>query len=75
MLKDRDEAWNRVEALATKHPQYNLAMRRINNSTNPFITPPNVDGSPPDEENEIDQNSALTLEKIEAKANEVSGFC
>ena len=37
MLKDRDEAWTKVEALATRHPSFTNKGGLPNN--NPFITP------------------------------------
>lgn len=65
-MKDRDEAWIRVEALAMKHPNYNLS----NKTNNSYASPQHIDDSPPDEDGDNDQ-TPLTLEKIEAKANEV----
>ncbi|XP_043273643.1 serine/threonine-protein phosphatase 2A 56 kDa regulatory subunit gamma isoform-like isoform X3 [Venturia canescens] len=68
MLKDRDEAWNRVEALAMRHPNYKIVAKGSTNS--PYTLPQHLDSPPPDEDVENDQ-IPLTLEKIEAKANEV----
>lgn len=68
MLKDRDEAWNRVETLAMRHPNYTVvAHGTINNSHN---LSQHLDSPPLDEDGDNDP-SPLTLEKIEAKANEV----
>ncbi|XP_044013493.1 serine/threonine-protein phosphatase 2A 56 kDa regulatory subunit gamma isoform-like isoform X3 [Aphidius gifuensis] len=67
LVKDRDEAWNRVETLAMKHPNYNIvphgSQNNLNNSTMTLDSPPLDD----DGENDT---VPLTLEKIEAKANE-----
>ncbi|KAK0182604.1 hypothetical protein PV327_000724 [Microctonus hyperodae] len=66
-LKDRDEAWNRVESLAMQHPNYSvMAQGNLNNSYNQS---PHLDSPPLDEDGENDV-TPLTLEKIEAKANE-----
>lgn len=67
-MKDRDEAWMRVEALAMRHPNYNLSNKGTTN--NSYASPQHIDSSPPDEDGDTDQ-TPLTLEKIEAKANEV----
>lgn len=67
-LKDRDEAWNRVESLAMQHPNYSvMAQGNLNNSYNQS---PHLDSPPLDDDGENDV-TPLTLEKIEAKANEV----
>ncbi|KYM79806.1 Serine/threonine-protein phosphatase 2A 56 kDa regulatory subunit delta isoform [Atta colombica] len=68
LMKDRDEAWMRVEALAMRHPNYNVANKGTTNNTS-YISPQHIDNSPPDEDGDTDQ-TPLTLEKIEAKANE-----
>lgn len=85
-MKDRDDAWNRVEELAMKHPNFNT---KTNNkpfmnsiSTNPFLTdsgsflysksPPIINNSPPNDDIENKQNTALCMDKIETKTNEVS---
>ncbi|KAK0080166.1 hypothetical protein PV325_000358 [Microctonus aethiopoides] len=66
-LKDRDEAWNRVESLAMQHPNYSVvAQGNLNNSYNQS---PHLDSPPLDDDGENDV-TPLTLEKIEAKANE-----
>lgn len=67
-MKDRDEAWMRVEALAMRHPNYNMSNKGTTN--NLYTSPQHIDNSPPDEDGDTDQ-TPLTLEKIEAKANEV----
>jgi hypothetical protein len=67
-LKDRDEAWTRVEALAMRHPSY--AIKEVPNN-NPFIVPQSENNSTPDEDGENEQIT-LTADNIEAKANEVS---
>ncbi|KYN28842.1 Serine/threonine-protein phosphatase 2A 56 kDa regulatory subunit delta isoform [Trachymyrmex cornetzi] len=67
LIKDRDEAWMRVEALAMRHPNYNVANKGTTN--NIYTSPQHIDNSPPDEDGDTDQ-TPLTLEKIEAKANE-----
>lgn len=70
-MKERDEAWMRVEALAMRHPNYNMANKYIDTTNNTsYILPQHIDNSPPDEDGDTDQ-TPLTLEKIEAKANEV----
>lgn len=69
MLKDRDEAWNRVETLAMRHPNYKMIVKGTTN--NPYTLPQHLDSPPPDEDGDNDQ-IPLTLEKIEAKANEVN---
>lgn len=69
-MKDRDEAWMRVEALAMKHPNYSASAKGITNMTNTTISQQQLDSPPPDEDGDTDQ-TPLTLEKIEAKANEV----
>ncbi|XP_011503604.1 PREDICTED: serine/threonine-protein phosphatase 2A 56 kDa regulatory subunit gamma isoform-like isoform X4 [Ceratosolen solmsi marchali] len=68
LLKDRDEAWIRVEALAMRHPSY--ATKVVPNN-NPFITAQLENNSMPDEDGENEQ-IMLTADKIEAKVNEVS---
>ncbi|XP_014226687.1 serine/threonine-protein phosphatase 2A 56 kDa regulatory subunit delta isoform-like [Trichogramma pretiosum] len=65
MLQNRDEAWTKVEALAMRHPSYSNKSGVPNN--NPFINPLNNSATTED-----DCDNALTAEKIEAKANEVS---
>lgn len=69
MLKDRDEAWTRVESLAMRHPSYGSKGGVPNN--NPFITSQNDNNSPPEEDGENEQIT-LTAEKIESRATEVS---
>ncbi|XP_017755940.1 PREDICTED: serine/threonine-protein phosphatase 2A 56 kDa regulatory subunit gamma isoform isoform X1 [Eufriesea mexicana] len=69
LMKDRDEAWMRVEALAMKHPNYNATIKGITNTTPSTMSQQQLDSPPPDEDGDTDQ-SPLTLEKIEAKANE-----
>ncbi|CAL7939154.1 unnamed protein product [Xylocopa violacea] len=69
LMKDRDEAWMRVEALAMRHPNYNATIKGITNTTNSMILQQQLDSPPPDEDGDTDQ-TPLTLEKIEAKANE-----
>jgi len=69
-MKDRDEAWMRVEALAMKHPNYNVMSKGTTNNNMSYATPQHIDNSPPDEDVDTDQ-TPLTLEKIEARANEV----
>lgn len=70
-MKDRDEAWMRVEALAMKHPNYNVMSKgTTNNNTTSYASQQHMDNSPPDEDGDTDQ-TPLTLEKIEARANEV----
>jgi len=71
-MKDRDEAWMRVEALAMRHPNYNMTNKGTTNNTS-YTSPQHIDISPPDEDGDTDQ-TPLTLEKIEAKANEVLIF-
>ncbi|XP_033227027.1 serine/threonine-protein phosphatase 2A 56 kDa regulatory subunit gamma isoform isoform X2 [Belonocnema kinseyi] len=68
LLKERDEAWTKVEALAMRHPNYNLTTKGAQNL--PYSAMQQVDSPPPDEDGENDQ-APLTLEKIEAKAQEV----
>jgi serine/threonine-protein phosphatase 2A regulatory subunit B' len=70
LMKDRDEAWMRVEALAMKHPNYNVMSKGTTNNNMSYATPQHIDNSPPDEDVDTDQ-TPLTLEKIEARANEV----
>ncbi|XP_076249044.1 serine/threonine-protein phosphatase 2A 56 kDa regulatory subunit gamma isoform isoform X1 [Calliopsis andreniformis] len=70
LMKDRDEAWMRVEALAVRHPNYNATVKSSTNiNTNITISQQQLDSPPPDEDGDTDQ-TPLTLEKIEAKANE-----
>lgn len=70
-LKDRDEAWMRVEALAMKHPCYAMTVQGLTNTVaSTTISQQQLDSPPPDEDGDTDQ-TPLTLEKIEAKANEV----
>ncbi|KAL0118569.1 hypothetical protein PUN28_009320 [Cardiocondyla obscurior] len=69
LIKDRDEAWMRVEALAMKHPNYNNVTNKGTTNNTSYILPQHIDNSPPDEDGDTDQ-TPLTLEKIEAKANE-----
>ncbi|XP_031832124.1 serine/threonine-protein phosphatase 2A 56 kDa regulatory subunit gamma isoform isoform X2 [Nomia melanderi] len=70
LMKDRDEAWMRVEALAMRHPNYNVAVKGLTNTAaNTTISQQQLDSPPPDEDGDTDQ-TPLTLEKIEAKANE-----
>lgn len=74
MIKDRDEAWTRVETLAKNHPNYVLTVNETTN--NPFLLPQHMDSSldntvlMDEDELFVDQNP-LTVEKIEAKAQEV----
>ncbi|KAF3427679.1 hypothetical protein E2986_13868 [Frieseomelitta varia] len=70
LMKDRDEAWMRVEALAMRHPNYNATIKGVTNTTIGTILQQQLDSPPPDEDGDTDQ-TPLTLEKIEAKANEV----
>ncbi|XP_012275567.1 serine/threonine-protein phosphatase 2A 56 kDa regulatory subunit gamma isoform isoform X2 [Orussus abietinus] len=65
LLKDRDEAWVRVEALAMRHPNYQAANKSMANQS--YSLPQHLDSPLPDEDGD---QSPLTLEKIEAKANE-----
>ncbi|XP_076294062.1 serine/threonine-protein phosphatase 2A 56 kDa regulatory subunit gamma isoform-like isoform X2 [Lasioglossum baleicum] len=70
LMKERDEAWMRVEALAMRHPSYNTAVKGLTNTAaNLSISQQQLDSPPPDEDGDTDQ-TPLTLEKIEAKANE-----
>lgn len=69
-MKDRDEAWMRVEALAMRHPHYNMAITTKSTPNIPYSLTQHLDSPPPDEDGDTDQ-TPLTLEKIEAKANEV----
>ncbi|XP_076644485.1 serine/threonine-protein phosphatase 2A 56 kDa regulatory subunit gamma isoform isoform X2 [Halictus rubicundus] len=70
LMKERDEAWMRVEALAMRHPNYNAAVKGLTNTAaNLSISQQQLDSPPPDEDGDTDQ-TPLTLEKIEAKANE-----
>ncbi|KAF3427681.1 hypothetical protein E2986_13868, partial [Frieseomelitta varia] len=69
LMKDRDEAWMRVEALAMRHPNYNATIKGVTNTTIGTILQQQLDSPPPDEDGDTDQ-TPLTLEKIEAKANE-----
>ncbi|XP_035718875.1 serine/threonine-protein phosphatase 2A 56 kDa regulatory subunit gamma isoform-like isoform X1 [Vespa mandarinia] len=68
LMKDRDEAWMRVEALAMRHPHYNMAITKSTPNI-PYSLTQHLDSPPPDEDGDTDQ-TPLTLEKIEAKANE-----
>lgn len=65
MLKDRDEAWNRVESLAMRHPAYQANGSVPNN--NPFI-----EHNATNEDDNENEQPAYTNAKIEVKANEVS---
>ncbi|KAH0568437.1 serine/threonine-protein phosphatase 2A 56 kDa regulatory subunit gamma isoform-like isoform X4 [Cotesia glomerata] len=67
MLKDRDEAWNRVEALAMRHPSYTVVAKGLLNNSHNLSQ--HLD-SPPFDEDADNDATPLTLEKIEAKANE-----
>lgn len=69
-MKDRDEAWMRVEALAMKHPNYNATVKGVTNTSSSTISQQQLDSHPSDEDGDPDQ-TPLTMEKIEAKANEV----
>ena len=69
MLKERDDAWTRVEALAMRHPNYKVIVK--GNTNNPYTLSQHLDSSPPYDDGDADQ-TPLTLEKIEVKANEVS---
>ncbi|XP_008550356.1 serine/threonine-protein phosphatase 2A 56 kDa regulatory subunit gamma isoform isoform X1 [Microplitis demolitor] len=67
MLKDRDEAWNRVETLAMRHPSYTVVTKGLLNNSHNLSQ--HLDSPPLDEDADNDV-TPLTLEKIEAKANE-----
>lgn len=61
----------RVEALAMRHPNYTMNIKGLTNSTaSTTISQQQLDSPPPDDDCDTDQ-APLTLEKIEAKANEV----
>ncbi|XP_051154104.1 serine/threonine-protein phosphatase 2A 56 kDa regulatory subunit gamma isoform-like isoform X3 [Leptopilina boulardi] len=66
LFKERDEAWSKVESLAMRHPNYNSTNKVVQNKSHP---PTQQENAPPDEDGDNDQ-TPLTLEKIEAKANE-----
>ncbi|XP_015190593.1 PREDICTED: serine/threonine-protein phosphatase 2A 56 kDa regulatory subunit gamma isoform-like isoform X2 [Polistes dominula] len=68
LMKDRDEAWMRVETLAMRHPHYNMAINKSMPNI-PYSLTQHLDSPSPDEDGDPDQ-APLTLEKIEAKANE-----
>lgn len=68
MIKDRDEAWTRVESLAMRHPNFSLVVQ--GNYQNSHNTSGTLDSPPIDEDAENDP-TPFTLEKIEARANEV----
>ena len=51
-----------------RHPNYNLTVKGAQNQ--PYAATQQIDSPPPDEDGDNDQ-APLTLEKIEAKANEV----
>lgn len=70
LFKERDEAWSKVESLAMRHPNYNSTNKVVQNKSHP---PTQQENAPPDEDGDNDQ-TPLTLEKIEAKANEVIFF-
>ncbi|KAJ8670223.1 hypothetical protein QAD02_001482 [Eretmocerus hayati] len=67
MLKDRDEAWTRVESLAMRHPSYTSKGGMPNN--NPFITSPIENNIPPEEDGDNEQLT-LSSERMEVKPNE-----
>lgn len=67
LFKERDEAWSKVEALAMRHPNYNPINKGVQNKS---YSATQQENTPPDEDGDNDQ-TPLTLEKIEAKANEV----
>ncbi|XP_015609845.1 serine/threonine-protein phosphatase 2A 56 kDa regulatory subunit gamma isoform isoform X2 [Cephus cinctus] len=71
LIKDRDEAWVRVEALAMRHPNYTLTTLAISTTNHPYGLPQHLDSPPPDEDGDNDK-TPLTLEKIEAKAKEAN---
>ncbi|XP_063991917.1 serine/threonine-protein phosphatase 2A 56 kDa regulatory subunit gamma isoform-like isoform X2 [Diachasmimorpha longicaudata] len=64
MMKNRDDAWSRVESLAMRHPNYSALIQGPRNIVNHQL-----DSPPLDDDADIDA-IPLTLEKIEAKANE-----
>ncbi|XP_034941327.1 serine/threonine-protein phosphatase 2A 56 kDa regulatory subunit gamma isoform-like isoform X2 [Chelonus insularis] len=67
LMKDRDEAWNRVENLAMRHPNYAVMTQAIQNNSHNLSQ--HLDSPPLDDDADND-TTPLTLEKIEAKANE-----
>ncbi|XP_058799908.1 serine/threonine-protein phosphatase 2A 56 kDa regulatory subunit gamma isoform isoform X4 [Phymastichus coffea] len=69
LLKDRDEAWNKVEALATRHPSYSSVKSVVSNNNKTFITQNNENNAQPEEDEESEQ---LIADKIDVQANEVS---
>ncbi|XP_058799907.1 serine/threonine-protein phosphatase 2A 56 kDa regulatory subunit gamma isoform isoform X3 [Phymastichus coffea] len=68
LLKDRDEAWNKVEALATRHPSYSSVKSVVSNNNKTFITQNNENNAQPEEDEESEQ---LIADKIDVQANEV----
>ncbi|XP_054009796.1 serine/threonine-protein phosphatase 2A 56 kDa regulatory subunit gamma isoform-like isoform X3 [Hylaeus anthracinus] len=70
LMKERDEAWMRVEALAMRHPCYAMTVQGLTNTNaTSTISQQQLNSPPPDEDGDVDP-MPLTLEKIEAKANE-----
>ncbi|XP_011306529.1 serine/threonine-protein phosphatase 2A 56 kDa regulatory subunit gamma isoform isoform X1 [Fopius arisanus] len=67
MTKNRDDAWSRVELLAMRHPNYNTLIQNSRNTENHQFQ--HLDSPPLDDDTDNDA-IPLTLEKIEAKANE-----
>ncbi|XP_058799905.1 serine/threonine-protein phosphatase 2A 56 kDa regulatory subunit gamma isoform isoform X1 [Phymastichus coffea] len=67
LLKDRDEAWNKVEALATRHPSYSSVKSVVSNNNKTFITQNNENNAQPEEDEESEQ---LIADKIDVQANE-----
>ncbi|XP_053983802.1 serine/threonine-protein phosphatase 2A 56 kDa regulatory subunit gamma isoform-like isoform X3 [Hylaeus volcanicus] len=70
LMKERDEAWMRVEALAMRHPCYAMTVQGLTNTNaTSTISQQQLNSPSPDEDGDVDP-MPLTLEKIEAKANE-----
>ncbi|XP_015120095.1 serine/threonine-protein phosphatase 2A 56 kDa regulatory subunit gamma isoform isoform X2 [Diachasma alloeum] len=65
MMKNRDDAWSRVELLAMRHPNYNALFQGAR-----YTNPNHQLDSPPLDDDADNDAIPLTLEKIEAKANE-----
>lgn len=66
-MKDRNEAWSRVEHLAMRHPSYTI----VRNQTNALSTRQPGDSIPLDEDGDASELERLTIQDLEAKANEV----
>ncbi|XP_014219256.1 serine/threonine-protein phosphatase 2A 56 kDa regulatory subunit gamma isoform isoform X2 [Copidosoma floridanum] len=74
MLKDRDEAWTKVESLASRHPTLANKGSSVQNNYNPFITPLSENSNSiatNEEDGESNEKLSLSGDKIEVKPNDL----